>query len=102
MTTNERTLRTLTGVLAVLIILALGHPFRAASQGSDLVAQGRQALELAFRGSKLDSYVFTFNVAARKERLKDRLFNWFPFSLVCEPVNLKYPCLLLRLGHRPA
>ena len=45
MTTNERTLRTLTGVLAVLIIAALGHPFHAASQDSDLVAQGRQALD---------------------------------------------------------
>jgi hypothetical protein len=34
MTTNEGTLRTLTGVLAVLIIATLGHPFHAASQAA--------------------------------------------------------------------
>jgi tetratricopeptide (TPR) repeat protein len=45
MTRNERALRAITGVLAVLIILVLGHPFHAEPQGGDPVAQGRQALE---------------------------------------------------------
>ena len=44
MTRHERALRGLTGALAVLIILALGHPFRAETQGNDLVTEGRQAL----------------------------------------------------------
>ena len=45
MTPSERALRTLTGALALLVILALGRPFHAASQGADLVSQGRAALE---------------------------------------------------------
>jgi tetratricopeptide (TPR) repeat protein len=45
MTPNERALRALSGALVVLIILVLGQPFHAASQGADLVSQGRQALE---------------------------------------------------------
>jgi len=45
MTQRERALRSLTGALAVLIILALGHPFHAETEGADLVTQGRQALD---------------------------------------------------------
>jgi tetratricopeptide (TPR) repeat protein len=45
MTVNERVLRRVTGLLAVLIIVALGRPFHAASQGGDPVTQGRQALD---------------------------------------------------------
>ena len=41
---TRRILRAVAGPLAVLAVLVLWHPQRAESQGSDLVAQGRQAI----------------------------------------------------------
>jgi tetratricopeptide (TPR) repeat protein len=72
MTTNERTLRTLTGVLAVLIILTLGHSFDAASQGSDLVTQGRQALDAA----RVDEAIALFERAVAADAQNPAALAW--------------------------
>ena len=72
MTTNEGTLRTLTGVLAVLIIATLGHPFHAASQGSDLVTQGRQALD----AGRVDEAIALFARAVAADAKSPSALAW--------------------------
>ena len=72
MTTNEGTLRTLTGVLAVLIIATLGHPFHAASQGSDLVTQGRQALD----AGRVDEAIALFERAVAADAKSPSALAW--------------------------
>ena len=72
MTTNERTLRTLTGVLAMLIIATLGHPFHAVSQGSDLVTQGRQALDVG----RVDEAIALFERAVAADARNPGALAW--------------------------
>ena len=72
MTTNERTLRTLTGVLAVFIIFALGRSFHAASQGSDLVTQGRQALD----AGRVDEAIGLFERAVAADAKNPSALAW--------------------------
>ena len=72
MTGNERALRGLTGVLAVLIILALGHPFHVASQGGDLVTQGRQALD----AGRVDDAIALFERAVAADAKNPAALAW--------------------------
>ena len=72
MTPNERTSRVLTGVLAVLIIFALGHPFHAASQGGDLVSQGRQALD----AGRVDEAIGLFERAVAADAKNPAALAW--------------------------
>ena len=72
MTRHERTLRALTGVLAVLITLVLGRPFHAASQSADLVSQGRAALE----ADRVDEAIALFERAVAADARNPAALTW--------------------------
>jgi len=72
MIANERVLRGLTGALAVLIILALGHPFHAETEGADLVTQGRQALD----AGRVDEAIGLFERAVAADAKDPAALAW--------------------------